>query len=79
MRIWIRILLLIQVMKICDHWSTNPPGPHFEPPASTCKRLYIELLKLLKFDFNADPDPAFHSNTDPDPAYKINADTDPPP
>jgi hypothetical protein len=34
-------------------------------------------LKLLNFNFNADPDlaPAFHSNADPDPASKNNADT----
>ncbi len=27
----------------------------------------FEPLKLLKFDFNTDLDPAFHSNIDPDP------------
>ncbi len=31
------------------------PWAHFEP------------LKLLNFDFTADPDPAFPSNADPDP------------
>ncbi len=30
-------------------------------------QLYFEPLQLLKFDFNADPDPAFNSNVDPDP------------
>jgi hypothetical protein len=49
--------------------------------------LVFEPLKLLQFDFNADPDPAFHSNTDPetavhtntdpDPAFQTNADPDP--
>jgi hypothetical protein len=36
---------------------------------------------LLNFDFNADPEPAFHSNAnaDPDPASKNNADPDPQP
>jgi hypothetical protein len=29
-------------------------------------RLHFELLKL-NFDFNADPDPAFHYNADSDP------------
>ncbi len=43
----------------------NPPQLCFEP------------LKLLNLDFNADPDPAFHSNADPDPASKNNADPDP--
>jgi hypothetical protein len=27
----IRILLLIKGMRICDHWSTDPPGLYFEP------------------------------------------------
>ncbi len=30
----------------------------------------------MDFDFNADPDPAFHSNADPDPTSNINADPD---
>ncbi len=29
-------------------------------------RLHFKPLKLLNFDFNADPDPAFHSNADPE-------------
>ncbi len=39
-------------------------------------RLYFEPLKLLNFDFNADPDPSFHTNADPDPdpASKNNVD-----
>jgi hypothetical protein len=51
-------------------WSTDPPGLHFEPPDLYC----FEPLKLLNFDFNADPDPAFHFNADSDLASKINAD-----
>jgi hypothetical protein len=31
---------------------------------------------LLKFDFNEDPDPAFHFNADPDPALHSNVDPD---
>ncbi len=31
-------------------------------------RLYLESLHLLNFDFNGDPDPAFHSNADPEPS-----------
>jgi hypothetical protein len=43
--------------------------------------LFFELVKLLNFDFDADPDPAFYSNADPDPylAFKNNADPDPQP
>jgi hypothetical protein len=29
--------------------------------------------KVSEFDFNVDPDLAFHSNADPDPASKNNA------
>jgi hypothetical protein len=36
-------------------WFVDPLGLHFEP------------LELLNFDFNADPDPAFHSNAVLDP------------
>jgi hypothetical protein len=41
----------------------------------------LSLLKLLNFECNADPNPAFHSNADPDPdlACKNNADPDPQP
>ncbi len=28
----IRILILIKVMGICEQWSLDPPGLHFEPP-----------------------------------------------
>ncbi len=30
-RVW--ILLLIKMMRICDHWPTDPSGLRFEPPA----------------------------------------------
>jgi hypothetical protein len=43
----IRILLLIKVMEICNHWSIDP------------QRLCFETLKLLNFLFNTDPDPDF--------------------
>jgi hypothetical protein len=46
MRIRIRVLLSIKVMEICDHWTTDPPGPP-----------YFKLLKLLNIDIKADPDP----------------------
>ncbi len=59
----IRILFLIKVIMSVH----GPPSRHyFEPP------------KLLDFDCNGDPDPAFHSNADldldPDTASKNNAD-----
>jgi hypothetical protein len=38
--------------------------------------LRLQPIKLLNFDFNGNPDPAFHSNADPDPAFKNNADPD---
>jgi hypothetical protein len=34
-------------------------------------RLYFEPIKLLSYNFNADPDPAFHSHVDPDPVSPI--------
>ncbi len=68
-------------MGLCDHWSIDHPGLHFEPPAPglLCERprLYFEPRKLLNSDFNSDLDPALHSNADPDPAFKINAYPDP--
>ncbi len=70
----IRILLLIKVMGIYDHWSIDLPGLYFEPSGlhSERPRLYFQPLKRLNFAFNADPDPVFLSNadSDPDPASK---------
>jgi hypothetical protein len=42
----------------------------FEPPLCVhgSPRLHFEPLKLRNFDFNADPNPAFHADADPDPA-----------
>jgi hypothetical protein len=45
----------------------GPPWPHVKPQ------------KLLNFDFNADPDPAFLSNADPDPDPASQNNTDPGP
>jgi hypothetical protein len=66
---------------ICNHWSLDLPGLHFESQGLHYKRTRPSLslfqpLKLLNFDFNAASDPAFHSNTDADPdsASKNNAD-----
>ncbi len=33
------IRILIKVMRICDHWPTDPPGLHFGPPGLYCERL----------------------------------------
>jgi hypothetical protein len=85
MRIRLRILLFIKVIKICDHWSTEPPeGSVVTLHASIVSvhgppRLHFEPLKRLNFDFDADPDPDFHSNVEPDPASQNNADQDPKP
>ncbi len=45
-------------MRIRDHWSTGPSLLQFEPPRLDCERprLRFEPLKLLSFDFNADPE-----------------------
>jgi hypothetical protein len=66
-------------MGICAHSSIDTPGLYFEPSGIHCERpgihvsvygplgLYNEPPKLMNFDFNADPDPAFHTNGDPNP------------
>jgi hypothetical protein len=65
----IRILPLVKVMPIRDHWSTDPQGPHFEVRllhfAYERPRFHFESSKLLNFEFNADPDQAFKNNADP--------------
>jgi hypothetical protein len=71
MRIRIRILLLIKLVRICDHWPTDPTGIHFAPPRLHLSvhgpsRLHFDALKLLNIEANADPDTAFHLNADPD-------------
>jgi hypothetical protein len=50
-------LLLISVVRICDHWSTDPPRLNFEPPRLHCERprpstaAFVKLpLKPLKFE-----------------------------
>jgi hypothetical protein len=60
----IRILLLIKVIGSIVSLQASP-------------RRYFEPLKLLNFDFKADPDPSFHPNEDPDPASRIHADPQP--
>ncbi len=67
MRIGIPLLLLIKVIQICDHCSTEPPKLHFDPPCLYCERprLHFEPLKLLNFDFMVDRNPAVQSNAYP--------------
>ncbi len=57
--IQIRILLLIKVIQICDHWFTGPPRLHHVSTLSVHGPAWIhfEPLQLLNFDFDADPDP----------------------
>jgi hypothetical protein len=57
-------ILSLQASFVSVH---DPPGLHFKP------------LKLLNFDSNTDPKPAFHLNEDPDPNVHSNADPDPQP
>jgi hypothetical protein len=57
----IRILLLIKVMQICNHWSLDPQGSILSIHASIVSvhgspRLHFEPLKLLNFDVNANPE-----------------------
>jgi hypothetical protein len=76
-----RIWLLIKGMRICDHWSAEPPaaGLHFEPPCLQCEHSRFLASKASIFNFNADPNSASHSYVDPAPAAKNNADPDPQP
>jgi len=68
LQIRIRILLLIKAMRIQTLQGfilsirasiVSVHGPPW---------LFLMPLKLLNYDFNADPDPAFHCTADPDPA-----------
>jgi hypothetical protein len=83
MRIRTRILLRIKLMQICDHWHTDSQGLNFKPLRFHCGRPRLSMapfepLKLLNFDFDADPAPPFHFDADPDPASLNNpADSDP--
>ncbi len=68
-----RILLLIKVMQIYDHWSTDPrklylatPQPSISPFFSlwplTFMRVRIQLPTLIRI--HADPDPQHRFNED---------------
>jgi hypothetical protein len=70
----IRILIIVKVVKILDHMSVEPQN-HFEPPGLVhgLPRLYFLPIKRVNFDFNADPNSAFHYKADTDPASENNA------
>jgi hypothetical protein len=72
-RSWILLL-----MQTCDHCSLHTlQGFTLDLRASICERLRPSTIKLLNFDFNADPD--FHSieyNTVTDPTSENNLDPD---
>ncbi len=58
------ILMRIRIyLSVCDNWSIDPLGLHFEPSGLYSERpqIYFEPLKLSNYS-NAD--------TDPDPAFK---------
>ncbi len=66
------ILLLNKGMRICDHWSMDPPELHLEP-----QNLHLVNPRPFKAPYwtlkaPADLDPAFHSNADTDqgPVYQ---------
>ncbi len=72
-RVRMRIRLLIEEMQM--YW---PPQSTPQLWASRVLQVSIfEPIKLLNFDYNADPDPVFHS--DPDQAFPSNVDKDPQP
>ncbi len=64
------LILLLKVMRICDHWPTDPPDLHFESPRLHFERpgppgLYFQPRNLMNSDLNTDPDPASKNNADP--------------
>ncbi len=59
-------------MRICDHWSTDPPRLPFEPPPLYCELNFLALW-VLKFDSYADPSPVSYSDKDPNLAYQNDA------
>jgi hypothetical protein len=84
-RLRIRILFVIEMKQICDHWPTDTSKPILSLHVPYCERsrpsipvAHAEAQRIMNCQFNADPnpDPAFHSNVDPDrePTSKNNAD-----
>ncbi len=62
--IWIQILLLIKVMRICDHRSRHPQLLHFECTRLHCKRPRHSTAQFERPQLGKcwpwDPDPAFN-------------------
>jgi hypothetical protein len=80
------ILFLIRVMRICDHWSQDPPRLHFNPLRLHCECLGrsmapFEPPQLLNLGVYADQHPVFDfdfdEDPDPDPGFHSDADPDP--
>jgi hypothetical protein len=73
----IRILFLYQVMRICDHWSTDPPQLHFAPLRLHCERSRLSMVQFTASTApDPDPDPAFESGAVLDPMFYSYADLD---
>jgi hypothetical protein len=50
MLIWIWILLLIRVIGICDHWSTDPLWLRFFSLHASIVSVHGSILSLLNFN-----------------------------
>ncbi len=81
MLIRIRILIksyvnlwpLVYSLYRAPFWASMPPYW----ASMALHGFIVSSQKLLNFEFNADPNPAFHSNTDPDPGSHNNSDPQP--
>jgi hypothetical protein len=75
MRTRIRIMLLIKVIVISDHWFIDPPRLYFEPPGVHCERPGPSTaLNLQNLEFNVEPDKDIYSNADLGETSKNNED-----
>ncbi len=82
----IRILFRIKVIRICDHWPTDPPGLNFEPPRLHSERhgpLRLQPRKLPEFWLNCESGSSFSlqcecgSGSSFQKAMRIHADLEP--
>jgi hypothetical protein len=69
-------------MPVCDHWPSRPLELDLLPPRLHCERPWPSMASFLasealNFDFDANPDPAFHSNADLDPDLVSKDEADP--
>jgi hypothetical protein len=69
MRIWIRILLLIKLMRIGDHRSTDSSRLHFKPPHIQFRNQIQFFTLILHSNAGLDRDPASKNNADSDPQH----------